>query len=304
MTLVGSYLLLKRGITGIMQMNSVVVPLMLTLSLIIIFNTLEHPEAHRFMSLVTERSAIAAWLSPFLYTAFNLGMAQAVLVPMARHTKNDRTLAFGGIIGGLGIGFMLMAAHFAMSAHMPGILQFEIPMGSIAFRLGTLVQLVYLLLIFLEIFSTFVADIYGVTLQLAQRLPISHSVITALVMLTCYVFSQFGFSSLLGLFYPMFGALSLVWAVRLILTPMVPPGKAIAFTKSTTIPPQIGSTVYTEITEASGTSLAAASATCLWQVSITTWREDDRLPSRESAACRRLSSKLTNRSSNSKGSGS
>ncbi|MFD1776278.1 YkvI family membrane protein [Paenibacillus rhizophilus] len=234
-TLVGSYLLLKRGITGIMQMNSVVVPLMLTLSLIIIFNTLEHPEAHRFMSLVTERSAIAAWLSPFLYTAFNLGMAQAVLVPMARHSKNDRTLAFGGIIGGLGIGFMLMAAHFAMSAHMPGILQFEIPMGSIAFRLGTLVQLVYLLLIFLEIFSTFVADIYGVTLQLAQRLPISHSVITALVMLTCYVFSQFGFSSLLGLFYPMFGALSLVWAVRLILTPMVPPGKAGAFTKSTTI---------------------------------------------------------------------
>ncbi|AHV96908.1 membrane protein [Paenibacillus sabinae] len=235
-TLVGSYLLLRRGIAGILQMNSVVVPLMLSLSLIIIFNTIDHPEARHFISLVTERSAFSAWMSPFLYTAFNLGMAQAVLVPMARHTQDDRTLTYGGIIGGLGIGFMLMAAHFAMSAHMPGILKFEIPMASIALSLGTVVQFVYMLLIFLEIFSTFVADIYGVTLQLAQRLPISRSVITAAVMLTCYVFSQFGFSNLLGLFYPMFGALSLVWAVRLIVTPMVPPGKPGAFEKTTATP--------------------------------------------------------------------
>ncbi|WP_025692153.1 YkvI family membrane protein [Paenibacillus zanthoxyli] len=236
LTVIGSYLLLKRGISGILQMNSIVVPLMLTLSLIIIFNTLDHPGAHHFLQLGTKRSAFAAGLSPFLYTAFNLGMSQAVLVPMARHTQNERPLIYGGILGGLGIGFMLMAAHFAMSAHMPGILKFEIPMGSIAFGLGALVQLVYLVLIFLEIFSTFVADIYGVTLQLAQRLPISSAFITPAVMLTCYVFSQFGFSSLLALFYPMFGALSLIWAVKLILAPMVPPGKSGAPPKTELLP--------------------------------------------------------------------
>lgn len=224
LTVIGSYLLLKRGISGILQMNSIVVPLMLTLSLLIIFNTVGHPGAHRFMTLITERSPVVAWMSPFLYTAFNLGMAQAVLVPMARQSDSERPLIWGGIIGGLGIGFMLMAAHYAMSAHMPGILQFEIPMGSIAFGLGPLVSLVYLLLIFLEIFSTFVADIYGVTLQLEQRTRFSRSVITPVVMLLCYIFSQFGFSSLLSLFYPMFGALSLVWAIKLILTPSQPPG--------------------------------------------------------------------------------
>ena len=98
-----------------------------------------------------------------------------------------------------------MAAHFAMSAQMPGISQYEIPMGSIANQLGWLVQIIYLILIFLEIFSTFVANIYGITLQVQQRTSLSPRVITLGIMVFCYFFSQFGFSSLLSLLYPMFG---------------------------------------------------------------------------------------------------
>lgn len=226
LTIVGSYLLLRRGMSGIMQMNSIVVPLMLTLSLIIVYNTFQIPGTGRLLLLDTELSPIRAWLSPLLYTAFNLGMAQAVLVPLARHTQDIRALKWGGILGGLGIGFMLLSAHFAMSAQMPGILQFEIPMGNIAFQLGTAVQLVYLLLIFLEIFSTFVADVYGVTMQLKQRLPITPELITPAVMVLCYALSQFGFSSLLSIFYPIFGTLSLVWAYKLIRSSTSPPPKS------------------------------------------------------------------------------
>jgi uncharacterized membrane protein YkvI len=112
---------------------------------------------------------------------------------------------------------MLMAAHFAMSAQMPGISQYEIPMGSIANQLGWLVQIIYLILIFLEIFSTFVANIYGITLQVQQRTSLSPRVITLGIMVFCYFFSQFGFSSLLSLLYPMFGGLCLLWVLRLTL---------------------------------------------------------------------------------------
>ncbi|AIQ68273.1 YkvI family membrane protein [Paenibacillus graminis] len=223
LTILGSYLLLKRGISGILQINSLVVPLMLTLSLIIIFNTLGVPGAERFLFLPTDHSFFGAWMSPLLYTAFNLGMAQAVLVPLARHTNDEKALLRGGILGGIGIGFMLLAAHFAMSSQMPGILQYEIPMGTIAIRLGPAVQSIYLLLIFMEIFSTFVADIFGVGVQLQQRLPVAPVLVTPLLMLICYVFSQFGFSSLLSIFYPIFGAVSLVWVVMLLRAPMSPP---------------------------------------------------------------------------------
>jgi uncharacterized membrane protein YkvI len=104
-----------------------------------------------------------------------------------------------------------------MSAHMPGIQQFEIPMGSIAYRLGAFVEIIYILLIFMEIFSTFVADIYGVSLQIRQHVQISPKLITLFIMLTCFLISQFGFSSLLSVLYPIFGMLSLMWVSKLII---------------------------------------------------------------------------------------
>ncbi|MUG23653.1 hypothetical protein GNQ08_14760 [Paenibacillus macerans] len=214
-TLIFTFLLLGRGIKGVMQLNSLVVPLMLILSLVIIFYTLGSPGAARFLTLETDSGVLAAWVSPLMYSAFNLSMAQAVLVPIGSHTTSRKVIVMGGVIGGAGVGFMLMAGHFALSANMPGIVQYEIPMGSIAQQLGTTVQLIYVLLIFMEIFSTFVADVYGVTLQLRQHLQVPPMLISVTILLICYITSQFGFSSLLSVLYPIFGLFSLFWAFML-----------------------------------------------------------------------------------------
>ncbi|MBD7967090.1 YkvI family membrane protein [Paenibacillus gallinarum] len=219
-TLIGTYLLLGRGIKAILQMNSVIVPCMLLLSLMILISTIHHPSAYNFIRLEPDRSMFATWLSPLLYTSFNLAMAQAILVPLGSQLKDRNVIKYGGIIGGIGIGCMLMTAHFAISAYMPGIRQFEIPMGSIAFALGAAIQIVYIVLIFLEIFSTFVADIYGITLQVRQHIQVSPKLITLFIMLTCYLVSQFGFSSLLSILYPVYGLLAMVWVFHLIKSPL------------------------------------------------------------------------------------
>ncbi|MBB6019190.1 putative membrane protein YkvI [Paenibacillus sp. JGP012] len=216
-TLIGTYLLLGRGMQAILQMNSIVVPMMLLLSLLMIFSTVHHPGALRFITLTTDDNPIQVWVSPLLYSAFNLALAQAVLVPVGNQIRNRNTLKWGGIAGGIGVGFMLMAAHFAMSAYMPGITQFEIPMGSIAFQLGWVVQSIYVSLIFMEIFTTFVADIYGMTLQLRQHISVHPRLITLTIMLLCYSLSQFGFSSLLSILYPIFGCMAMFWAGKLLL---------------------------------------------------------------------------------------
>ncbi|WCM63059.1 hypothetical protein [Paenibacillus polymyxa] len=216
-TLIGTYLLLSKGIKAILHMNTVVVPLMIIMSLLLVHSTLSMPNPQSFITNTTDHSTFRTLLSPLLYTSFNLTMAQAVLVPLGSQTFSRRTIRWGGVLGGIGVGFMLMAAHFAMSAHMPGIQQFEIPMGSIAYRLGAFVEIIYILLIFMEIFSTFVADIYGVSLQIRQHVQISPKLITLFIMLTCFLISQFGFSSLLSVLYPIFGMLSLMWVSKLII---------------------------------------------------------------------------------------
>lgn len=129
---------------------------------------------------------------------------------------NKKVIQLGGIIGGVLIGLMLLSGHFALAVYMPGITQFDIPMGHIASGLGVFIQLIYVMLIFSEIFTTYVADVYGITLQMHQRTGIHPKLLIIMIMLFCFLFSQFGFKPLVSHLYPIFGVFSLAWIYLLI----------------------------------------------------------------------------------------
>ncbi|MFC4100092.1 YkvI family membrane protein [Paenibacillus xanthanilyticus] len=215
-TLLLCYLLLRKGMNAILAVNSVVVPVMLLFTVLIVMDTMNTPEADRWILMTSDLSPLAAWLSPFLYAAFNLSMSQAVLVPLGAETKDRKTIISGAWLGGIGIGFMLISGHFALSAYMPGIQQFAIPMGAIARELGSGIQWMYIFLIFAEIFTTLIADIYGLTLQLQERFKVSPTLIILGILLICYLLSQIGFGTLLSTLYPFFGLISLGWLALLI----------------------------------------------------------------------------------------
>lgn len=216
LTIIFSYLVLTRGIQGILVVNSIVVPVMMIFSVIVVWSTLSLPNAGQWLQLSTDSSAWRVWFSPFLYSAFNLAMAQAVLVPLGSAIRDRSVLFWGGLIGGSGIGVMLLAAHIALAARMPDIAQFEIPMGQIIRHLGPVIQLLYVFVIFGEIFTTFIADAYGLTLQLEQRTRISRTQGIVLILAVSYLVSQIGFSKLLSVLYPLFGGVSLLWLIMML----------------------------------------------------------------------------------------
>lgn len=215
-TVVGCFLLLRKGMNAILTVNAIVVPVMLLFTVLIIVDTMHTPGANRWLLLQSDFSPVAVWASPFLYAAFNLAMAQAVLVPLGSEVGDRKTIVYGSWIGGIGIGFMLLAGHIALSVYMPGIQQFAIPMGGIARELGHGVQWIYIFLIFAEIFTTLIADVYGLTLQLKGRINLSRSTLTVLTLGACYIASQIGFGPLLSTLYPIFGLISLGWLILLI----------------------------------------------------------------------------------------
>lgn len=215
-TLVLSYLVLSRGIGAIMTVNSIVVPIMLLFSVVIVVYTWHSPSSGNWLRITTDDSLGKIWFAPFLYTAFNLAMAQAVLVPMGSAIARRSDLYWGGLIGGAGIGMLLLSAHYALSAQMPGIAQYEIPMGNIINRLGSVPQIAYLLVIYGEIFTTFIADAYGLSLQLQQRTKLNRKFLLLCILGLSYLVSQIGFKTLLAALYPVFGLISVVWLVLMI----------------------------------------------------------------------------------------
>ncbi|WP_102716446.1 YkvI family membrane protein [Paenibacillus castaneae] len=215
-TMVACYFLLRKGMKAILTINAIVVPIMLLFTILIIIETLRTPGADKFLTLASNDSVWAAWASPFLYTAFNLSMSQGVLVPLGAEINDRKIIIAGSWVGGIGIGFMLLAGHIALSVHMPGIQQFSIPMGGIAGLLGPSIQLIYIFIIFAEIFTTLIADIYGLTLQLHERLKWTRSFIVLLILFICYLASQIGFGMLLSTLYPVFGLISFGWLFLII----------------------------------------------------------------------------------------
>lgn len=215
-TLVLAYFVLSRGIGAIMTVNSVVVPIMLLFSFVIVIYTSQSPSSGNWLRITSDDSLGRIWFAPVLYTAFNLAMAQAVLVPMGASIRNRSVLIWGGLLGGAGIGLLLLSAHYALSAQMPGIAQFEIPMGNIINRLGSVPQIAYLLVIYGEIFTTFIADAYGLSLQLQQRTKLHPKLLLICILASSYLVSHIGFKTLLSALYPLFGLISVVWLVLMI----------------------------------------------------------------------------------------
>jgi len=215
-TIVGCFFLLRKGMKAILAVNSIVVPMMLLFTGIVMYDTFTTPESSRWLTLQTDHPMFAAWSAPLLYAAFNLSMSQAVLVPLGASIQDRRALKTGALVGGIGIGFMLLVGHIALSLHMPGIQQFAIPMGGIARQLGHTAQWIYIFLIFAEIFTTLIADIYGLTLQIRQRVRWPVSIITISILVFCYMAGQIGFGPLLSTLYPIFGMISLGWLILII----------------------------------------------------------------------------------------
>mgnify|MGYP001213536892 CR=1 FL=1 len=215
LTLLCAYAVIVKGIKAIMAVNTVVVPLMLGISGLLFGAAAGSPDADRWLRLTSDDPLGKIWTSPFLYVAFNLATAQAALVPLATSVTNRKWLKAGGVTGGVGIGLMLLGGHIALATHMPGIARFEIPMGHLAASLGPTWQLLFLAAILGEIFTTLVANVYGLSLQLRQRTGIREKTVIAVALAFGYGISQIGFGKLLTTLYPLFGLVSLIWLALL-----------------------------------------------------------------------------------------
>ncbi|MDF2721612.1 MAG: putative rane protein [Paenibacillus sp.] len=215
LTLGFAYLVIARGLHAIMTVNSIVVPLMLLFCIMAVHSALGSPMANNWLTLTSDSPAWRIAAAPLLYVSYNLVSAQAVLVPLGAAARDRKTIVAGGIAGGSLVTAMLLAGHFALSSQMPGIAQYEIPMSRLIVTHGPTIQLLFIAVIFGEIFTTFIANVYGLMLHVRQRTGWAAKPIIAAILAGCYVIGQIGFSTLLSTLYPLFGAIGLLWFIRM-----------------------------------------------------------------------------------------
>ena len=209
---------LLRGTDGLIEVNSFIVPSLLgTITLIIVLYFLFCRDSISFQfisSFEPPKKGVA--VSTILYAGYNVLCCSGVLVPLSNETKNSKTMVYGIACGALGLTLLSSAINLLLLANQPYIYELEIPLLLVAQRFGSVVQALLLVIIWLEMFSTEVSDVYSISKTLEQSFNIKFKKGIFIVLAVALPISQIGFSNLISTLYPLFGILSLIFITQCI----------------------------------------------------------------------------------------
>lgn len=213
LTVVLATAVLMFGARGLFLINSLVVPIMISFSMILCYVAFE-PEQF-FEALLNVPEAGITWkvlVSPFSYTAFNLALAQAVLVPIASEIGDKQVIRWGGMLGGFFLTIILLSGHFALMT-LPDVVYYEIPAAVIMKSVAGPLYGFFILVIYGEIFTSVIGNIFGLERQISKFWKIPSLFIIIFLCTIAVIISEVGYGRLLSYLYPLFGYISLIFLV-------------------------------------------------------------------------------------------
>jgi uncharacterized membrane protein YkvI len=222
LTIFLSFLVMLVGTKGLFAVNTFVVPVMITFSIILMFYSIQMPNfLNQLLFVPHSDDGWKSVIAPFSYVALNLGLSQAVLVPIATEVKDDWTIKWGGILGGAALTVILIAGHFTLIM-LPNLEQYNIPMAIVMKNLAPFFYWIFVLVIYGEIFTSVIGNVFGLDRQLKQYLPIPTMVSVTLIFIVSYLISLVNYGTLLSYLYPLFGYICMIFFILLWMKPFTP----------------------------------------------------------------------------------
>ncbi|WP_170006784.1 YkvI family membrane protein [Bacillus fonticola] len=213
-------LILLIGSKGLFLVNTFVVPMMVIFSFVMLYLAIQLPQFTEMALFVpVAEDGWKAFLTPFSYAAFNLSLAQAVLVPVAYEIDDRDVIRWGGRIGGLLLGLILMSSHLTLSL-LENVTLYEIPMAVMMKQLASGLYWIFILIIYGEIFTSVIGNTFGLERQLSELVSWSSSMKITVIFGATYVVSLVDYSTLLSALYPIFGYVGLLFLFLLWLRPL------------------------------------------------------------------------------------
>ena len=212
---VSAMVILLRDTKGLIEINSMIVP---SLTIVILTLFILYVFFYDNTSLTYIRTLAPYkknwFFSSLLYCSFNILCSAGVIVPLTKEFPKKRFMFSGIALGAICLTVLTLIINLLLILNIPYIFQYEIPLLYVANRFGKAIQFLLLAIIWLEMFSTEVSDIYSVSKTLEQVFNISYKKACFLIMAIAIPISQIGFVNLITFLYPAFGLVSLIFLIQ------------------------------------------------------------------------------------------
>lgn len=207
-----------KGIKGILNINSIIAPIMvITVVAISALCLLNHSPSTMIRNLHYEDDLTFKWLmSAILYVSYNMILSIPVLVPIGKETE-PKVFTRGITIGALAMGGLILLLNTVILNHIEQDSLYQIPMLYIVEPFSDLIKYIFIVVLWLEIFTTILSNFFGLTTRIQAALEIKYETIVITICVATIFISRLNFKTLLSTLYPIFGYIALIFVVVLVI---------------------------------------------------------------------------------------
>lgn len=165
------------------------------------------------------------FISAINYVSFNIAVGASMALVMGGAEKNEKTAAWGGFVGGLGLGILILLSHLAIFSRIDTVADADLPMLAIMNDISPILATFMAFILYGMIFNTAVSMFYAFG---ARFIPIGTKAFKGFVFITLIIgfcLSFVGFKNLVAYFYPLIGYIGLFLVGALIYASFKLPAK-------------------------------------------------------------------------------
>lgn len=157
---------------------------------------------------VQQVSASSHWLlSAFLYASYNIAAGAAMLAVMGGSVKQEKIAVWGGAVGGIGLGVLIVLINVSMLAKMDVVAGSPMPMLLIAKIISPWFGLIMSLVLLGLIYNTAVGMLYAFCARLTNPSHVRFNLYVIIFGIVAFFLSYADFTTLVSTLYPVMGYL-------------------------------------------------------------------------------------------------
>ncbi|WP_417594841.1 hypothetical protein [Oceanospirillum sp.] len=165
-------------------------------------------------------STLPHWLvSAVNYVSFNIAVGAAMALVIGGAEPNANIARWGGLLGGVGVGVLIMISHLAMFSQVDQVAGYALPLLKIIDGISPLLAKAMAFVLFGMIFSTGASMFYAFVARFTRMQTSAANRFSIVTLLVAFIASFAGFTQLVALFYPLIGYLGLFLVLALIYAP-------------------------------------------------------------------------------------
>ncbi len=211
---IATFIIFMTSIKGLIKVNEILVPILIIFLLIIGFLNIKDIHIFHLNDYIIINNSSSFILSAIIYSSYNSILLIPILLTLKNYITDNKQILKIAIISGFIIIILSIIVFLLLVKIDVDITQLEMPAVYVISNKFKILSKLYGFIILGSIFTTAIS--LGTSfLQNTAKNRKNYTQIAIIMCITSVIVSQFGFSNLINLLYPIFGYLGLIQIFKL-----------------------------------------------------------------------------------------